>query len=84
MQVKQEKNSNIQSLQTGDGLSVASELPPSPLAEAISEAIDGTTNYAETIDRVIRDNAEIRCIYCGDVSFRGLVNEGDRWGGCIP
>jgi len=51
---------------------------PSALAEAISEAIDSTSNHAELIDRVIAEHANILCSYCGKESFRGhaVVTQG--------
>lgn len=51
----------------------------SELAEAISEAIDSTSNHAELVDRVIAENGEVSCIYCGKLSFKGLTLENGRW-----
>lgn len=51
----------------------------SHLAEMISEAVDSTSNHAELIDRVIAENGEVSCIYCGKLSFKGLTLENGRW-----
>jgi len=51
----------------------------SELAEAISEAIDSTTNHAELIDRVIAEHAEISCSYCNEVTFKGRAVDGSKW-----
>lgn len=51
----------------------------SELSEAISKAMDSTTNHAELIDRVIEQHARLLCSFCGVVTFNGTAVKGDQW-----
>lgn len=51
----------------------------SELAEAISEAVDSTANYAELIDRVIAEHAELSCSYCREITFKGRAVDSEKW-----
>jgi len=52
----------------------------SAIAQLISEQLTGTTEHADAVDKLIRENGDLTCIYCAELTLHGLtLNEQGFW-----
>jgi hypothetical protein len=53
---------------------------PSAIAQLISEHFTRTAEHAEAVDKLIRENGVVTCIYCGELTLQGLtLNQEGFW-----
>jgi len=75
MKVNEDKNP-LASLESSPRPAPESSL----IARLISEQLTGTTEHADAVDKLIRENGDVTCIYCAELTLHGLtLNEQGFW-----